>query len=224
MTGSVAVWDEATGTLLWRKNTFDPPPSYLTIVAFSPDGTTLVASDGTKIGVFDGATGEELVRFASGRGRFSEMHFTPDGAVLVAGDSGNLLRMFDTASWEELAPINATEGEGVRDFAFSSDRALAATVSARVPQGVGACRRVHAGRDRGRRAASSVHPKRHCDVLNGRSCRLIVRRRVSIVRSTLRHLQPGRLGVRARCGRQVSAGRREGRYLAGVDTSTVRIR
>jgi len=131
VTGSVAVWDAATGTLLWRKDAFDPLASHIIIVAFSPDGTTLAASDGTEIGVFDGSTGEELVRFAAGLATFAEMRFTPDGAMLIAGDSSNLLRIFDTASWEELAPINATEGEGVRDLAISSDGALVATVGAR---------------------------------------------------------------------------------------------
>ena len=70
------------------------------------------------------------MRIDSLDGIFSEMAFTPDGAKLVAGDSTNLLRMFDTATWEELAPINATD-EGVRDFALNSDGSRVATVGAR---------------------------------------------------------------------------------------------
>jgi WD40 repeat protein len=118
---SVKVWDIASGTLL-----FDlAMPSFVSDVAFSPDGSLLAAAVGDGIiRLWEAATGTLHSELKGHRGSVSSVAFSPDGTRLASG--GTDARLWDVASGEQLYLFEGHVGE-VLDVTFSADGRLIVT-------------------------------------------------------------------------------------------------
>jgi WD40 repeat protein len=100
--GTVELWDAATGALI---RTFSGRASEVLYVAFSPDGTRLLASGGAPT-LWDAATGT-LLRTFPDRDQFSFgsllwqgacWGFSPDGAQVFAAAPGGTVELWDAAT------------------------------------------------------------------------------------------------------------------------------
>ncbi len=114
----VTVWDTATGD---EVITLEGHGAKLTTVTFSPDGTRLAGgSDNTMSPpVWDVETGELLFTLRGHVDSTRGVTFSPDGARLVTGSWDTTVRVWDAATGEERARLQAGEGVGVA--AFSPD-------------------------------------------------------------------------------------------------------
>jgi WD40 repeat protein len=109
------LWDLATGKLLGVMigGTFAVPS-----IAFSPDGTALAIINGRMIRLREVATGRILGSFMAEMPLYS-VAFSPDGGLLAAGDSNNLVQLWESAQafrtgrlkYPEPVKLNAHTGQ-----------------------------------------------------------------------------------------------------------------
>jgi WD40 repeat protein len=128
-TDIVYVWDVATGELVGQDQR---PGANMRAVAFSPDGRQAVALTAggdpdhrLRVYGLDPFVLVASVRVEGGN-TFTEMVFTPDGALLVAASSDGTIALFDTATWEAVDPIPARHGTTL-DVAISDSGSLIAS-------------------------------------------------------------------------------------------------
>jgi hypothetical protein len=97
---TVKVWDTRTGeTLLDLKG----HEASVLSVAFSPDGTRIVSSDGTTAKVWDARTGAALIELKGQPGTVAKVSFTPDGTRIVAAGGKNVpAKSWDARTGKEL--------------------------------------------------------------------------------------------------------------------------
>jgi len=97
--GTARLWDARTGTLL---STFTST-GQCGCVAFSPDGKTLAAGDGTLIRLWDLATGWYVAVLSGHTACPCSVAFHPDGQTLVstAADTDPAVRIWDLATLKE---------------------------------------------------------------------------------------------------------------------------
>ncbi len=119
----VKVWDIGSGELLLNM----PMPSFVSNVAFSPDGKLLAGAvgDGT-IRLWSTATGEERAVLEGHTGFVWSVAFSPDGTTLASGGDDGTANLWDVASGEQLYLFEGHVG-GVVDIAFSADGRLVVT-------------------------------------------------------------------------------------------------
>lgn len=127
--GSLRLWDAADGDLLV---TFSGHEREVVAVSFATDGAAIysAAEDGTIRG-WNVVTGQELRHIELGTSeRAYALALSPDGSLLAAGvsqgfgDEIGLLRLWNTATGEQIATIRAHNGR-VTSLTFSQDaRAL----------------------------------------------------------------------------------------------------
>jgi WD40 repeat protein len=118
------------GTVRWRHG------SYISRVAFSPDGKTLVSgSPDGQVLLWQVATGRQIRRFKGHGASIMAVVFSPDG-TMVASCSGveseqhdNTVRLWDIATGKELHCLKGHE-RGVTIVAFSPDSKTLASGSA----------------------------------------------------------------------------------------------
>jgi uncharacterized protein with WD repeat len=149
--GEIKVWDVAAGREL---ASLAGHGSYVSAVAFSPDGKTLVTSGSydQAVKVWDVAsrklrttlvpnraplpferTGDPEVDRQQGMivmagmfmGPVLSLAFSPDGKLLATGSWNQTVRLWDTRSWEQVALFGSSSG--VECVAFSPDGATLAT-------------------------------------------------------------------------------------------------
>jgi WD40 repeat protein len=123
-TGSVRVWDAATGKELRQ---IGQPMQWPTCLALSPDGRFLVTALSNRACVFDAATGRQLHEFARPGGYAGCIAFSPDGRTLaVAGNPTAPTRFWELASGKLRLELPAPGG-AVQATIFSPNGRLFAT-------------------------------------------------------------------------------------------------
>lgn len=133
----VAVWDSTTGEMVWALDTPRGETQWLEnsqpTVAFSPDGSRLVVTQGTlafgpeRMLVVDTATWETLAE-PELADVVLDTEFSPDGSFLAAG-TGNAqsLLVYDAETWE--FDNLGSQGSWVVSTAVSPDSSRVATVT-----------------------------------------------------------------------------------------------
>ena len=90
---------------------------WITSVAYSPDGKTLVSGSADKtIKLWDLTNGKELRTLAGHSGTVDSVAFSPDGKTLVSGDK--TINLWDTASGKKLGTL-AGHSDSITSVAFS---------------------------------------------------------------------------------------------------------
>ena len=122
------VWHDYGETLLWDF-TGDSPrrrsvqhPRIVRCVAFSPDGTKIVATDDFSSGilnVYDASTAELLQTIHGHASKTMSVEFTRDGRRVISGSDDGTLRFWDSTSGDLLGTLRVNER--VRKIAFCSD-------------------------------------------------------------------------------------------------------
>ncbi len=139
---SILIWDLETAQ---ARATFNVSEDIITVVAVSPDGSSLATGDlsGT-IRLWDVESGEELSVFEGYQGTISQVTFSPDGNLLAARGQGHIqtisgnnstftslpadavVRLWDLESEEQIALLG--EEGGVREMEFDAEWTLLAIV------------------------------------------------------------------------------------------------
>jgi WD40 repeat protein len=88
--GTVRVWDVASGHSRWSSPSREEQPGPL---AFSPDGSTLVAALGRNLERWDALSGRALPRLARHPSAITSLHFSPSGKMVVSISWGILCPM-----------------------------------------------------------------------------------------------------------------------------------
>lgn len=135
--GYVAVWDTSTGEMVWTLDTPQGVTQWVDdgypTVAFSPDGSVLVVTQGTlrfgpeRMLVVDTATWE-VVAEPDLPDQILDTEFAPDGSYLAAGAAvTESLFVYDTETWElsDLGP----QGDWIFSTSVSPDSSRVATVT-----------------------------------------------------------------------------------------------
>jgi WD40 repeat protein len=106
---------------------------FLARIAFSPDGRTIAAADGSgstpRVTVFDVETGREIKQLVAPGGpkdRVSSVVYSPDGSRLVWGEYGGKVALWDPVR-DRLLFHEKLHEAGVNDVLFSADGALLAS-------------------------------------------------------------------------------------------------
>ena len=97
VTGRIAIWDIAAGTLI--RDPIKAHTLQIYALAFSPDGTRLASAGGdTTIKLWDVATGEEMVSLRGHLDTIRSLAFSSDGNVLASGDDADTVRLWHAAT------------------------------------------------------------------------------------------------------------------------------
>jgi WD40 repeat protein len=90
------------------------------VSAVTPDGRHTAVAAGATIGVFDVATGKEIMAIKGHTSAVTALTFSPDGKMLVSGGKDKTVRVFDAATGKALIQLNGHAG-AVTSVAFSTD-------------------------------------------------------------------------------------------------------
>jgi WD40 repeat protein len=125
ITGSVRVWERATGrevrTVQVREGFFTQD------MAVSPDGTRLAVPSGNEVRVFDVDSGRVAQTLRGHSGTVSTVAFTPDGSRLLSGSYDTTVRLWDTATGDELFVLRGHRGGVLRVRVDRGGRRVAST-------------------------------------------------------------------------------------------------
>lgn len=133
-------WNTASGDVISK--TFDQETSYWNGAVLSPDGTMLAhvemkddESDGKRtkterVYLLDTQSGERL-RVLQGPAQVLSLLFSPDGSILASVGDDDAIRLWDTATGEELAVLLG-HTYGLLEWAFSDDGTLLGSAGAGV--------------------------------------------------------------------------------------------
>jgi WD40 repeat protein len=105
-------------------------PGGVDLVAFSPDGKTLVTSRGDTMRLWDLSARRSIGKPMRGRKHepLASLAFSPDGKTLVSASLENTVRLWDIASQETTASLHGHESH-VLSIAFSPDGKILASAS-----------------------------------------------------------------------------------------------
>ena len=117
--GAVTAWDSRTGRLV---RTFPFPPDGVFALAFSPDGSRLVAGGGGTTGkLWDFASGRVLATLSGHQDTLSNVSFSPDGKWLATTSFDGTVKLWDGRTGRALATVQGTSSGALWDVAFSND-------------------------------------------------------------------------------------------------------
>ncbi len=107
---SITVWETATLKVRSQFKAAAAPFGVRSILAFSPDGKILAASDQARaLRLWDVATGKELGQLKGHRGAALTVAFAPDGKKLVSGGSDTTALTWDVAGVRKGMPLRAVK-------------------------------------------------------------------------------------------------------------------
>ena len=118
---AIKLWDVATGgDIATLEHT-----SWVTSVAFSPNGTLLASAAGTRVRLWDVATRTNINTLEGHTYGVWDVAFSPDGATLASGSGDGTIRLWDVLTGKELAVFPS----GAPSVAFSPDGTMLASGS-----------------------------------------------------------------------------------------------
>jgi len=122
----VKLWDPVTGRAL---RTFENPPIqfHWDAVAFSPDGTYLVAV-GSALRIIDLATGADRVNSKADDVQTTCAAVSPDGSLVATGGMNKVVKLWDPKTGKLLASLDAHKGT-ISSLAFSPNGAWLASAA-----------------------------------------------------------------------------------------------
>jgi len=124
MRSDVRVWSLPEGVEMAR---FEGSQHPLTRVYFTPSGRELVVVAGMRAELWDVATGEVLRLFEGAKRFVTAAALSPDGAVLVTGDTAGDIRLWNVHSGASVAEIDAHTGDVYAlEFITTGDRFVSA--------------------------------------------------------------------------------------------------
>ena len=118
---AIKLWDVATGAdIATLEHT-----SWVTSVAFSPNGTMLASAAGTLVRLWDVATRTNINTLEGHTYGVYSVAFSPDGATLASGSGDGTIRLWDVLTGKELAVFPSSSPS----VAFSPDGTMLASGS-----------------------------------------------------------------------------------------------
>ncbi len=109
---SIRIWDVTTGKQVRHLKCCSK------VLAFSPDGRLLAATEEDKVRLFEVSTGRELCR-RGGHAYFAEgVAFSPDGNLLASGDRGDTVHLWEVPTGKVVRKL---KGHGGLVVGFSPD-------------------------------------------------------------------------------------------------------
>ena len=127
---SIGIWFYDT-TILQEVNLFTGHTSWVTSIAYSPDGGTLASGAGWQdntIRLWDVATGEQKGVLTGHAGGVSDVAFSPAGRILASSSYDYTSRLWDVITGEHVRTFTGHR-DGVISIAFSPDGKTLATGS-----------------------------------------------------------------------------------------------
>jgi WD40 repeat protein len=129
----VRVWDAVTGSELLALSGHEGP---LAVVAFTPDGKTLVSGGGdpspmiraspegnakSELKLWDAQTGKSLGKLKAHDSPITGLAFTPDGQTLVTGSRDGMLKVWDWAQRQVRQELSAKVPTDISRLAIAPD-------------------------------------------------------------------------------------------------------
>jgi WD40 repeat protein len=129
----VTVWDANAGALVKQLAADDGHVDTSANVVFSPDGSCLVTSISSEYCFWNVRSWSLTKRIPQPtRNDFpAPMAFSPDGKVFAGTHSRNVVRLYDTASAQVLADLEAPNSKQVSSLSFNNDGSLLAACESR---------------------------------------------------------------------------------------------
>jgi WD40 repeat protein len=119
---AVILWDPATGKKKW---TLAVDQGHIWSIALAPDGKTLAAA-GNELRLWELATGKPNQVLKGHHNMVTSVAFSPDGKVLASGGTDRAIRLWRTATGQEIRLLTENIDWEVNAVAFSPDgKALA---------------------------------------------------------------------------------------------------
>jgi WD40 repeat protein len=99
-----------------------PPGAAVSAVAFSPDGSRLLAARAVDAAIwaFDARSARAVAKLAGHRGAISSMVFSPDGSRLASGSLDQTVRIWDAKDYTPLLELLGQNGD-IYNLVFSPD-------------------------------------------------------------------------------------------------------
>jgi WD40 repeat protein/serine/threonine protein kinase len=129
--GVIHLWDLRTGNRLASVGHAPAGEEAIRGLALSPDGHYLVSMSGSRLQVWDAATGQRLEGGVEAREFDRGVAFSQDGRLLATTCKDKVVRIWDTATWRERFALRGHGGALVLGVAFSPDGRRLASGSVR---------------------------------------------------------------------------------------------
>jgi WD40 repeat protein len=126
--GTVWVWDVKSGEPVESLNPIKTGYGHLSAVSYSPEATMIATAghDKNGIGIWDAKTGKPLSTVKVDQPVW-DLTWTSDEKKLIAGMWDRLIRIFDTATWQEIAILQGHTNAVNSLTLFPNDHLLAST-------------------------------------------------------------------------------------------------